>query len=493
MTEIELLEKIKLGENSKVEFKSAKGGLPKSMWESVSAFANTNGGYIILGVEEEKHKFKLGSLKNSLSLIKDFWNLHNSSQKLSSPVCSEDDVSIFTINENEVLVIYIPIANRRERPIFINGNPYLGTYKRNNDGDYRCTKSEIRQMIRDASDEPQDFRIIENFTIEDIDIPTLNGYRNRFRSVRNDHPYTVLDDKDFLIKIGGYQVDRDSHKEGITYAGLLMFGKESSILEAFPYFHLDYQEKLSDNEDERWSHRITDDGTWVCNIFNFYYRVYNRLVQDIEVPFALDKDGTRLGETHVHEAIREALVNSLVHANHQSSKSITIKKTKDFFFFRNPGRLRITIEQVYQGGVSDVRNPYIQRIFQFIGLGEKAGTGFVKILRAWNEQSWMKPQVSEDATMDTTSVKLVYKVNSPKEPKSDLEKDLEKDLILQLNQNQLKIIEFISNNSKITQALLSKKIGINEKNIRNNIKKLKDLGILKRIGSPKGGHWEVKI
>lgn len=236
-----------------MEFKSAKGGLPKSMWESVSAFANTNGGYIILGVEEEKHKFKLGSLKNSLSLIKDFWNLHNSSQKLSSPICSEDDVSIFTINENEVLVIYIPIANRRERPIFINGNPYLGTYKRNNDGDYRCTKSEIRQMIRDASDEPQDFGLIEKFTMDDIDTETLNGYRNMFRVTSSDHPYNTLDNKEFLIKLGGYKEDRKQNEEGLTLAGLIMFGKETSILEAFPHFHLDYQENFSEDPDVRWT------------------------------------------------------------------------------------------------------------------------------------------------------------------------------------------------------------------------------------------------
>lgn len=80
MNQEELLKHIKLGENSDIEFKSAKGGLPKSLWESVSAFANTNGGYIILGVEENNGKFEVGSLKNSSTLIKSFWDLHNSSQ-----------------------------------------------------------------------------------------------------------------------------------------------------------------------------------------------------------------------------------------------------------------------------------------------------------------------------------------------------------------------------------------------------------------------------
>ena len=493
MNQKELLKHIKLGENSDIEFKSAKGGLPKSLWESVSAFANTNGGYIILGVEENSGKFELGSLKNSSTLIKSFWDLHNSSQKLSSPLCKEKDVDVIKIDDNEVVIIHINQAHRTLRPIFINANPYTGTYKRNSDGDYRCTEIEIRQMIRDASDEPQDFGLIEKFTIKDIDSETLSGYRNMFRVTNNDHPYNTLDDKEFLIKLGGYKEDRKSNIEGITLAGLLMFGKETSILEAFPHFHLDYQENFSDDPEVRWTHRITSDGRWECNIFNFYMRVYNRLIQDIEVPFSLNREGIRQGETHVHEALREALVNTLVHANHQSTKSITVIKTKDYFSFRNPGRLRISLEQVYQGGISDVRNPYIQRMFQLIGLGEKAGSGFVKILRAWNEQHWMKPQVSEDTFHELTSVKLMYKIDEPsKRPSSDLEKDLINDLEKNLSENQIKIINFMSDNNNITQSELSNLIGINEKNIRNNIKKLKDLGLIQRIGSPKTGYWEVR-
>ena len=142
-------------------------------------------------------------------------------------------------------------------------------------------------------------------------------------------------------------------------------------------------------------------------------RVYNRLIQDVEVPFSLNSEGIRQGETHVHEALREALVNTLVHANYHSTKSITVIKGKDYFSFRNPGRLRITVEQVYEGGISDVRNPYLQRMFQLIGLGEKAGSGFVKILRAWDEQHWMKPQVSEDIIYELTTVKLMFKTDKP--------------------------------------------------------------------------------
>ena len=71
-------------------------------------------------------------------------------------------------------------------------------------------------------------------------------------------------------------------------------------------------------------------------------------------------------------------------------------------------------------------------------------------------------------------------------PEKDLEKDLEK-----LTENQKKIILEIKKNKFVTQQDLSKLVRINEKNIRNNIMKLKQKGLLKRIGPDKGGYWEV--
>ena len=130
-------------------------------------------------------------------------------------------------------------------------------------------------------------------------------------------------------------------------------------------------------------------------------------------------------------------------------------------------------------------------------LGEKAGSGFVKILRAWDEQHWMKPQVSEDIIYELTTVKLMYKTDKPSKslqqrPNKDLNKDLVNNLEKNLSENQIKIINLMIENGNVTQSELSKLIGINEKNIRNNIKKLKDLGLIQRIGSPKTGYWEVR-
>jgi ATP-dependent DNA helicase RecG len=402
----ELLNRIDIGEDQDTEFKSAKGGLPKSLWETLSAFANTDGGYIVLGVATSGEKLEVEGVKNPKGLLKTFWDGHNNHQKVSYPICSQADIQVLDIGKDKVVVIHVPRAHRSHRPVYINGNPMLGTCKRSFEGDYRCTEEEVRQMLRDADNSPQDLFILENFGLPDLDAEALKGFRQRFASREPDHPFLAFDDREFLYRLGGWHRDRKTGQEGLTLAGLLMFGKERSILDALPLFHLDYQEQLSSDPDQRWTYRLTIDGTWEPNLFNFYYRVYGRLVSNLEVPFHLDKEAHRLGETHVHEALREALVNTLIHADHQSSRPIKVVKRPDVFLFANPGRLRIPLPRLYEGGVSDPRNPHLQKMFQMLGLGEKAGSGFQKILRAWREQAWMIPLVTEKLDLEMTSVAL---------------------------------------------------------------------------------------
>lgn len=275
-------------------------------------------------------------------------------------------------------------------------------------------------MLRDAGDKPLDGLILEGFDLEDLDEETLAAYRNRFASRDPDHPFLALGEVDFLERLGGLRRDRRSGAEGITLAGLLMFGRERGLLDALPHHHLDYQEQLSGNPEDRWTYRLTVDGKWEPNLFNFYYRVYPHLVEGIQVPFKLDHTATRLEETHVHEALREALVNTLIHADHQSSRPIKVTKRRDAFIFTNPGRLRIPREQLYQGGVSDARNPNLQKMFQLLGLGEKAGSGFQKILRAWREQHWMIPLVAEHPTLEMTQVWLPVSSMIPEDVEREL-------------------------------------------------------------------------
>ncbi|MEK6697906.1 MAG: RNA-binding domain-containing protein [Nitrospirota bacterium] len=231
----EILKQLDIGEDQDVEFKLAEGGLPKSLWETVSAFANTESGYIVLGITQTGEKFELAGIRKPEALMKTFWDSHNNPQKLSPPICSESDVHVLSAGGRKIIIIHVPRAVRQQRPVFINGNPLTGTYKRNYEGDYRCTEAEVRQMLRDASEVPQDAKILDGFDLSDIDPETLSAYRNRFASHDSGHPFLALSDLDLLERLGGLRRDRKTGEEGLTLAGLLMFGKERSLLDALPH------------------------------------------------------------------------------------------------------------------------------------------------------------------------------------------------------------------------------------------------------------------
>ncbi len=491
MTEAELLNLLDLGEDQEIEFKSADGGLPKSIWETVSSFANTEGGYLVLGVQEKHGQWQLAGIKNPEAQRKAFWDCHNDAKKLSTPLCHEDDVQILSVQGKQLLLIHIPQATRIQRPVYINGNPLTGTYKRNFEGDYRCTETEVRQMLRDAGDEPQDSSILEHFTLDDLDADTLKAYRNRFSSREPDHPFLALDNQGLLEKLGGWRRDRKTGQEGLTLAGLFMFGKEQSILDAFPSYHLDYQEHLSDNPEVRWTFRLTLDGRWEGNIFNFYARVYRRLTDDLDVPFKLDTQGVRQGETHVHEALREALINCLVHADHRSTRPIKIVKRRDRIEFLNPGRLRISLHQLYAGGVSDPRNPSMLKMFQLLGLGEKSGSGMPKILRAWHEQSWLTPLVSENLDLEMTLMTLPIISMIPEEVDKEI-KEIVGDAYSYLPELDRIILVLAHRFEKIGNADIKLHRNEHPREIGERLKYLVQQGFLKSSGHGRGTHYSLQ-
>ncbi|HAB99469.1 MAG TPA: hypothetical protein DCE71_06585 [Parachlamydiales bacterium] len=396
---LEIFAQFGWNENDDLEFKSAKGGLPQSLWETYSAMVNTKGGTILLGVENNGN---VSGLIDVNKMKKNFWDIINNKMKVSANLLSGTDLQEINHPDGTVLAIRIPRASRYQRPVFIGQNPLTGTYRRNYEGDYRCTEQEVSRMLADKSEEHVDSRILEHFTLKDIDLQSLQQYRQRLSSHKPTHPWLSEDDIGFLSKLGGWRACREIGHKGLTVAGMLMFGREETLREALPQYSVDFREKLSDDFAVRWTDRVTLDGTWSGNLFQFYVKVVQKLSADLKLPFQLDSDLFRKGETVVHEAIRETLVNALIHADYSGQGGIVIEKYKDRFEFSNPGSLLISIDQLLQGNISECRNKSLQTMFSMIGAAEKAGSGVDKIRRGWNSQHWRSPVIRERMQPDRT-------------------------------------------------------------------------------------------
>lgn len=396
----------KYKEDNCLEVKKAESGLPISLWESYSSFANSNGGVIILGVgERQDGSWYTTGLRNVDKLKRNFWNIIHDTKKVSINLLSDKNVESYEVDGDLVLVINVPRAKREQKPVYINNDLFGGCYRRDWEGDYHCSKAEIKGMLRDAADETEDMKIVEQFDVSVIDTESLKGFRNHHKSYRPEHVFNNLPWEEYLERIGaaGYGEDGKLHP---TTAGLLMFGEEYHIVREFPEYFLDYREMLDPTI--RWTDRLqSSSGDWSVNVFDFFFRVNSKIAKDIKKPFKLEGI-TRIDDTPVHKAVREALVNCLVNTDYFLPCGVVIKKEEDKLVMENPGSIRTGKKQMLRGGISDPRNKILMKMFNMIGIGERAGSGIPDIYNVWENEGWAVPVVEESYNPDRTRLSLEF-------------------------------------------------------------------------------------
>ncbi len=163
-------------EGETLEFKSSKGGLTSEFWPTYSAFANTEGGIILLGVDDHGNIEglpKLNQRKDDLAK-----QLNNPSKcsinLLSNPGC----ITEVELDGKLVLAVRVPMAAPEQKPVYINGHKEL-CFIRQHESDIHCTEAQVDQMIRDKFPGTQDSHIFPCTGLQDIDTESFNQFRNR--------------------------------------------------------------------------------------------------------------------------------------------------------------------------------------------------------------------------------------------------------------------------------------------------------------------------
>ena len=127
-------------------------------------------------------------------------------------------------------------------------------------------------------------------------------------------------------------------------------------------------------------------------------------------------------DTPQHKAVREAFTNSIIHCDlMMESGVLRIEKHDDKLVFRNPGLLKLPIEQIFEGGVSYARNPKIQNMLRMVGYGENLGSGFPLILDAWKQAGWNTPALNNKFELDMVELVLPLSAISGKSPNGTVE------------------------------------------------------------------------
>lgn len=430
-------------EDAEIEAKSARGGFPDSLWDTYSAFANTDGGVILLGVSERKdHSLVVDGLTDAQKMEKDFWNMVNNRQKVNRNIMTNHMVHKEQVEGRDILVVEVPRAERTARPVYKGQDPFNGTYRRYSDGDHLCTREAVGAMMRDASLVSMDATAIETMDMSVFCKDTVNAYRNVFRAANPNHLWNNLDTDVFLRRIKAVDMGDDGQYHP-TEAGLLMFGYEYEITRRFPQYFLDYQEDRVMIGVTRWKDRIVStSGDWSGNVFDFVFKVLTKLQAGIKIPFVM-KGNQRVDDTPMHKLLREATTNCMVHADYNGRQGIVITKNSDGFVFANPGRMRISVAEAVSGGVSDPRNSTMLKMFSLIRFGERAGSGLNGIMHIWGKVFHAEAHISEKVgDVDRTTLTL---------PIDGHEQDIQAMLQFYDDPNEYSVEDFVSPNDKVQE------------------------------------------
>ena len=204
-------------------------------------------------------------------------------------------------------------------------------------------------------------------------------------------------------------------------------------------------------------------GEWSGNVCDFYFRVYNKIIKDIKVPFKMI-GGERVDDTPVHKAIREALANCLINADYHGVRGVVIRKEEEKIIFANPGYVRTGKKQMRLGGESDPRNKSLMKMFNLINIGERAGSGVPNIFNVWNDEGFVEPEIEERFDPDRTVLTLSFiKKATKKSDEKKATKKSDRKKVTKKRQGQYeKILTFMKPNVWYKASDLMNVLGVKE-------------------------------
>lgn len=347
-----------------------------------------------MGVEEKDDKeFIISGIDDKEKIIKDLLDTSNS-EKVSLNLLIDENIEVENKDGKIIITVNIPEADYENKPVHLNNN-FRHSYIRRHESNQRATDDEIRTMIRNSK-EILDDKSLQGYSINDIDIDTLEEYRRRLDKQNPSNIYKNKNDNELLISLGAMTKNRETGKEELNLGGLLFFGKYSSIREQLPHYHLDYINRINPGT-KRWSDRVaTGDLNYLnLNLYQFFITVLEKLKLTLNTEFELDEELSRSDNHDMEIAVREALANTIIHADYLQDLPVKVTAYNDYYEFENPGNMRVSIEEFTMGGKSRPRNHIIELLFRTIGFCERAGSGGQKIFQTAITKDYKIPDIEQ--------------------------------------------------------------------------------------------------
>ena len=450
---------IQQGESYNLEFKE---GYSKDIGREICAFANANGGKILVGVSDDGSVKGVDTSNERKSVI----------QGLTRNIEPSIDTNISTV-EN---VILIEVPEGIQKPYSINGKFFLRT----GPNSQQLNREEVKDFFQKERRVFFDELINEDFSIdEDIDEKAF------IRFVHALGVSDVLGKGELLDNLDLLKNDR------IKNAGVLLFSKRVTRYIRTATITCALFQGYN-------KYKVLDSKEFDSDLYTNFTEAINYLKAKLDTEYII-KGGPREERLELpEEALREAVLNAIAHRDYYSTGNIQVSIYKDRVEIDNPGGLfgRMKVNDLF--GRSLPRNPLLFGLMQRMNLVEKIGSGLMRIQNAVKEYGLPDMKLEADGNW----FKIIFK---RKREIIDQEQEGEEGGIkggtesgtkggmnkIDISDRQKKVLHIIEENPQITIDEISKIMKINRSAVQKHIEKLKEKDVITRIGSQKSGYWEI--
>ena len=463
-----------IGETVAVEFKRAGGRIEDDVYESVCSFLNRFGGDVYLGVldngsvEGVPEKAAIDMVKNIIKVV-------------SNPVLFQPtaylDPEIVKYEGKTIVRIHVPQSSE------VHSFKRV-VYDRANESDVKVTStSEIAQMYIRKQGIFTELRIFPYLKKHDLRLDLLD--KMRLLAVNNaggKHPWKTMDDNELLKSAGLYTMNYDSGKPGFNLAAALLLGRDEVIHSICPTYRTDalLRRENVDRYDDR---DIVD-----TNLIESYDRLFSFAQKHLPDKFFVE-DAFRKSLRNI--IVREMISNTLMHREFTSSFQAKLIIERGRMLVENANRTVAQRIITPENLEPKPKNPTIAGFFRNIGYADQLGSGVRKLFLYSKPYGGADPTFVEDDVFriivsldDALNTDAIINIINNRVNEKVNAKVNER-----VNENQLKILDAIRQNPSITQAALSKVVGISVVHINKNMKFLRELGLISRFGSDKKGIW----
>lgn len=473
-----------IDEHVTIEAKKCSDKIDRSVLETICSFSNEpdlGGGVIILGMEETHNlssPYSVIGVSDPDKLQKDLSS--QCADMFNHPVRPSIEPDI--IDGKKVLVVTVPELDARHKPLYFkNEGLPRGAWRRIGSTDQRCTEEDLAVFYTDA--DSFDRGIAEDTNLDDIDENAVRYYRKLREEANPDAEELKYSDIDLLRSLKAIVKDKEGNWR-MTNAGLLVFGKQMALRREMPAVRVDYI-RVSGTEWLPDPHNRFESIDMRGPFLLLIGRAFNAIADDLPRGFSL-RPGDLQAKRPLsipEDALREAIVNSLIHQSLRIHRPIQIIRYTNRIEIINPGFSLKPEETLGEPG-SEMRNPTICSIIHETQIAEAKGTGIGTMRRLMKEANMMPPTFDSDHSRNQFTTRILLHHLLPEEDIQSLSK-----IPYELNDNQKTALIFLREVGAVDNITYRQLSGVGTREATADIKQLESDGLISMHGQGRRAYY----